>query len=139
MEIRHLRYFIAVAEELQISRAAERLHIELSPLSRAIKELQEDLGVKLFVRTTRSTRMTQAGKLFLEHASMHESNPQGSRPGTYTWGQAARNQMDVVDKYKGAAWCRLNFIATRSRAELLQTNRTLLWRGKRRKILASAS
>lgn len=67
MELRHLRCFIAVAEELHFARAAERLHIEQSPLSRAIKELEEDLGAQLFVRTTRSTRLTLAGKLFLEN------------------------------------------------------------------------
>ena len=67
MEMRHLRCFLAVAEELHFARAAERLHIEQSPLSRAIKELEEDLGVVLFVRTTRSTRLTRAGELFLEH------------------------------------------------------------------------
>lgn len=68
MELRHLRCFIAVAEELDFARAAERLHIEQSQLSRAIKELEEDLGAQLFVRTTRSTRLTRAGQLFLEHA-----------------------------------------------------------------------
>lgn len=67
MEIRHLRCFLAVAEELSFVRAAEKLHIEQSPLSRAIKELEEELGVVLFARTTRSTRLTRAGKLFLEH------------------------------------------------------------------------
>ena len=67
MELRHLRCFLAVAEELHFARAAERLHIEQSPLSRTIKELEEDLGEQLFVRTSRSTRLTRAGKLFLEH------------------------------------------------------------------------
>ncbi|EYT98423.1 Transcriptional regulator, LysR family [Pseudomonas aeruginosa PA99] len=67
MELRHLRCFLAVAEELHFARAAERLHIEQSPLSRAIKELEEDLGAQLFIRTTRSTRLSRAGKLFLEH------------------------------------------------------------------------
>ncbi|MBP6726482.1 MAG: LysR family transcriptional regulator [Thauera sp.] len=67
MELRHLRCFLAVAEELHFARAAERLHIEQSPLSRTIKELEEDLGEQLFNRTSRSTRLTRAGKLFLEH------------------------------------------------------------------------
>ncbi|HCF7075554.1 TPA: LysR family transcriptional regulator [Pseudomonas aeruginosa] len=67
MELRHLRCFLAVAEELHFARAAEKLHMEQSPLSRAIKELEEELGVVLFARTTRSTRLTHAGKLFLEH------------------------------------------------------------------------
>ncbi|HCL3404743.1 D-alanyl-D-alanine endopeptidase [Stutzerimonas stutzeri] len=67
MEFRHLRCFLAVAEELHFARAAEKLHIEQSPLSRAIKELEEELGVVLFARTTRSTRLTRAGTLFVEH------------------------------------------------------------------------
>ena len=68
MELRHLRCFIAVAEELHFARAAARLHIEQSPLSRIIKELEYRLGVQLFERTTRRTRLTWAGKVLLEEA-----------------------------------------------------------------------
>jgi DNA-binding transcriptional LysR family regulator len=53
-----------VAEELHFARAAERLHIEQSPLSRAIEGLAEDLGVQLFVRTTRSNRLTRPASFF---------------------------------------------------------------------------
>lgn len=67
MELRHLRCFLIVAEELHFARAAERLHIDQSLLSRTIKELEEELGVRLFIRTTRNTQLTRAGRQLLEH------------------------------------------------------------------------
>jgi DNA-binding transcriptional LysR family regulator len=68
MELRHLRYFIAVAEELNFTRAAERLHIGQPPLSHAIQVLEADVGAQLFERTKRWVRMTEAGRLFLDDA-----------------------------------------------------------------------
>lgn len=62
MKFRPLRCFVAVAEELHFARAAERLHNEPSPLSRAIRELESHLAMQLFERTTRRTRLTWAGR-----------------------------------------------------------------------------
>lgn len=66
IELRHLRYFTAVAEELSFHRAAERVHIDQSPLSRAVCDLEDQLGVSLFVRAPRRLYLTPAGACLLK-------------------------------------------------------------------------
>ncbi|KJF67521.1 MULTISPECIES: LysR family transcriptional regulator [Rhizobium] len=68
IEFRHLHYFVCVAEELHFSRAADKLGMAQAPLSQQIRQLEERIGTRLFLRTTRSVKLTPAGEIFLRHA-----------------------------------------------------------------------
>src|SRR5882724_9117198 len=68
MELRHLRYFVTVAEELNVSRASARLRISQPAVSRQLRDLEEELGVELFERDKSKLKLTNAGEAFLAHA-----------------------------------------------------------------------
>jgi DNA-binding transcriptional LysR family regulator len=68
MELRHLRYFLAVAEDLNVRQAAVHLHVSQPPLSRQIRDLEQEVGARLFVRSRRGMQLTEAGQTFLKEA-----------------------------------------------------------------------
>lgn len=89
MELRHLRYFVAVAEEQHYGRAAQRLHIAQPALSRQIQNLEEELGFQLFERLPRGVRVSVAGKLFMEDARriLQEVQEAAARAGRVAHGE----------------------------------------------------
>lgn len=116
MELRHLRCFLAVAAELHFARAAERLHIEQSPLSRTIKELEEDLGVRLFDRNTRSTRLTKAGQIFSENVPQVFTALEQARDSVRSVAAGYEGQLRIALS-EGISQARLTTLLSHSRAE----------------------
>jgi DNA-binding transcriptional LysR family regulator len=96
MDLRHLRYFIAVAEEQNIGRAATRLHISQPPLTRQIQQLEEELGVRLFTRTPRGMELTQAGELFLDEARNIRAVVEQATERTQRAGQGKLGRLDIA-------------------------------------------
>lgn len=95
MDLREMRYFLAVAEERNFGRAAERLHIAQPPLSRQIRALEEELGAALFVRTPKGVDLTEAGQTLLDEVPNLLALAQRARERTRRAGQGLIGQLDV--------------------------------------------
>jgi DNA-binding transcriptional LysR family regulator len=95
MELRHLRYFIAVAEELSFTRAAERVHITQPPLSRAIADLEAEVETRLIDRTTQSVSLTDAGLLFLDHARVAVQSADAAKEAARSVGKGQAGRLKI--------------------------------------------
>ncbi|QIX28423.1 LysR family transcriptional regulator [Nocardioides sp. JQ2195] len=117
MDLRHLRYFVAVAEELNFSRAAARLHMAQPPLSQTIKQLEHELGFALLRRTTRRVELTAAGVAFLEDAQeiLAAVDTAGDRAARVAAGRLGRL---VVGCVGSTTYSLLPQLARRMRSEL---------------------
>src|SRR6202030_1756917 len=103
MELRHLRYFVAVGEEQHYGRASNRLRVAQPALSRQIQDLEEELGFKLFERLPRGVKLSAAGKLFLEDARriLQEVNEAAARAARAARGPSGGLRVGVPDN---ASW-----------------------------------
>ena len=95
MDLRQMRYFLAVAEERKFNRAAERLHMAQPPLTRQIRALEDDLGTALFVRTAKGVDLTDAGKVLLDEVPNLLALAQRARERTQLAGQGHTGRLDV--------------------------------------------
>lgn len=95
MELRHLRYFQAVAAELNITRAAEKLYIAQPPLSRQIRQLETELGTALFERHTQGLRLTEAGRYFSRHVDAILDQVETAIAGTQAFSTAGSNTLRI--------------------------------------------
>ncbi|BAZ12699.1 transcriptional regulator LysR family protein [Calothrix sp. NIES-4071] len=105
MELRQLKYFITVAEELNFRRAAERLYMEQPPLSRQIKQLEDELGVELFERSKRGVSLTDAGTAFLDEARL--TLAQAERAATSARKAVERRQQNITIGFSICAFNRV--------------------------------
>jgi DNA-binding transcriptional LysR family regulator len=134
MELRHLRYFVALAEELHFGRAAERIGIEQSPLSRAIRQLESDLGVRLFTRTSRATRITPAGETFLVEARRILKTVSAARRATLAVATGVRGKLRIGVS-ESIAQPRLARLLVRCRVEQPDVEFMVLDRSERRQAI----
>lgn len=96
MELRHLRYFVAVADELNVRRAAKRLHVSQPPLSRQIHDLEHEVGAELFVRTPHGVQLTEAGDVFLKEARQILSQSQRAIQLVKATGRGEAGRLDLA-------------------------------------------
>lgn len=98
MELRHLRYFLEITNDMNMTKAAERLHMSQPPLSRQIKQLEEELGAELFLRKGKYLELSEAGKFFISKAQQILSNVEET--------QLAMNRLGRT----GHAWINIGFV-----------------------------